>query len=88
MIHSEIIAAVAKFRRLYGIPPNLVTVGSNVAHELRQFAKYTSIEKPVKFNKLGKMTINNISVNVDYERPDMIELSLKMTVKGGDNGRI
>lgn len=81
MSHSEIVAAVNKFRRLYGVPPNLITVGSNVAHELRRVAKYTSLYKPIKFDKLGKMTINNISVEVDYERPDMIEITLSMKVK-------
>ena len=81
MVSSEIVAAVNKFRRLYGVPPNLITVGSNVAHELRRVAKYTSLYKPIKFDKLGKMTINNISVEVDYERPDMIEITLSMKVK-------
>lgn len=81
MVHSEIAAAVDKFRRLYGVPPNLVTVGSNVAHELRHLAKYTLLYKPIKFDKLGKMTINNISVDVNYEYPDMIEISLKMSIK-------
>ena len=81
MIHSEIVSAVNKFRRLYGIPPNLVTVGSNVAHELRRLSKYTTLYKPVKFDKHGKMTIDNISVNVNYEYPDMIEITLTMKVK-------
>ena len=81
MVHSEIIAAVNKFRRLYGVPPNLVTVGSGVAHELRHLAKYTALYKPVKFDKLGKMSINNIQVDVNYEQPDMIEISLKMKVR-------
>lgn len=81
MVSSEIVAAVNKFRRLYGVPPNLVTVGFNVAHELRRLAKYTTLYKPVKFDKHGKMTIDNISVNVNYEYPDMIEITLTMKVK-------
>lgn len=85
MVHSEIAAAVAKFRRLYGIPPNMITVGSNVAHELRHIAKHTMLYKPIKFDKLGKMTLNNISVDVDYEYPDMIEISLKMKVRRRSN---
>lgn len=82
MVHSEIVSAVNKFRTLYGVPPNVVTVGSNVAHELRHIAKYTLLYKPVKLDERGNMTIHNIPILVNYEYPDMIEISLKMTVKG------
>ena len=81
MRHSEIEAAVNKFRRLYGIPPNVVTVGSNVAHELRHIAKYTMLFKPIKIDERGNMKINNIPIIVNYEYPDMIEISLKMTIR-------
>ena len=81
MLHSEIEAAVNKFRRLYGIPPNLVTIGSNVAHELRHISKYTMLFKPIKIDERGNMKINNIPITVNYEYPDMIEISLKMTIK-------
>lgn len=81
MLHSEIVSAVNKFRTLYGVPPNVVTVGSNVAHELRQVAKYTMLYKPIKLDERGNMTINNIPVLVNYEYPDMIEISLNMKVR-------
>ena len=82
MAHSEIVAAVNEFRRLYGIPPNVVTVGSNVAHELRQTAKYTMLYKPIKLDERGNMTLNTIPILVNYEYPDMIEISLNMKVRG------
>lgn len=81
MLHSEIVSAVNKFRTLYGVPPNVVTVGSNVAHELRQIAKYTMLYKPIKLDERGNMTINNIPVLVNYEYPEMIEISLNMKVR-------
>ena len=81
MIHSKIVSAVDKFRTLYGVPPNVVTVGTNVAHELRHIAKYTLLYKPIKFDERGNMTLNNIPILVNYEYPDMIEIGLKMTVK-------
>ena len=81
MIHSEIVSAVDKFRSRYGVPPNEVTLGSNVAHELRHIATYTLLYKPIKFDERGNMTLNNIPILVNYEYPDMIEISLKMTVK-------
>lgn len=81
MVHAEIVAAINEFRTLYGIPPNVVTVGSNVAHELRHLVRYTMLYKPVKIDERGNMTINNIPILVDYERPDMIEISLNMRVR-------
>lgn len=81
MIHSEIISAVNKFRSLYGVPPNEITVGSNVAHELRHISRYTLLYKPIKLDERGNMTLNNIPILVNYEYPDMIEISLKMITK-------
>ena len=81
MVHSEIAAAISDFKRYYGVPPNTITVGSGVAHELRRVAKYTALYKPIKVNERGDMTLNNIPVLIDYEHPDKIELSIKMRVK-------
>ena len=81
MIHSEIVSAVDKFRTLYGVPPNEVTVGSNVAHELRHIAKYTMLYKPIKLDERGNMTLNNIPILVNYEYPDMIDISLTMKAR-------
>lgn len=80
MVHSEIEAAIDKFRQEYGIPPNVVTVGYEVAHELRVKNKYTMLFKPVKIDKWGNMTINNIPIVVNYEYPKRIEIALKMTI--------
>lgn len=81
MIHSEIVSGVNKFRSMYGVPPNEITVGSDIAHELRQFAKYTMIFKPIKIDERGNLTLNTIPINVNYEYPDMIEISLKMKLE-------
>lgn len=81
MIHSEIVSAVNEFRTLYGVPPNEITVGVNVAHELRYIAKYTLLYKPIKFDERGNMTLHNIPILVNYEYPDMIEISLKRRLK-------
>ena len=81
MPHSEIVAAIDKFRRTYRVPPNTVTVGYNVAHELRHTAKYTMLYKPIKIDERGNMRVNGIPVLVDYEYPDKIEISLIMKVR-------
>ena len=81
MPHSEIVAAIHKFRRTYGVPPNTITVGYNVAHELRHTAKYTMLYKPIKVDERGNLRINGIPILIDYEYPDKIEISIKMKVR-------
>lgn len=81
MLYSEIVSAVNEFRSMYGVPPNEITIGSNVAHELRQFAKYTMIFKPIKMDERGNLTLHTIPLIVNYEYPDMIEISLKMKLE-------
>jgi len=81
LLYSEIVSGVNKFRSIYGVPPNSLTVGSNVAHELRQFAKYTMIFKPIKIDERGNLTLYTIPITVNYEYPDMIEISLKMKLE-------
>jgi len=81
LLYSEIVSSVNKFRSYYGVPPNEIIIGSNVAHDLRQFAKYTMIFKPIKMDERGNLTLHTIPLTVNYEYPDMIEISLKMKVK-------
>lgn len=80
-IAFQIVADIDRFRSTYGIPPNEVTVGTNVAHELRDVARYTMLHKPVKIDERGNMRVYEIPIIVDYEYPDKIEISLKMKVR-------
>lgn len=77
----QLIADIDRFRRTYGVPPNIVTVGANVAHELRHTVKYTMLFKPVKIDERGNMRIHEIPIIIDYEYPDKIEISLNMKVR-------
>lgn len=73
--------AINKFRRNYQVPPNTITVGYEVAHRLRHFARYTLFYKPVKVDERGNLRIYEIPIIVDYEYPDKIEISINMKVR-------